>query len=109
MTPQRRPAGKALPADRQVTSSLAQLSQGAAAAGLAEALAKTEHLSTAGLTGPLSPGPPGGIPGLAGAFSLPNTAGLLVGTAEHSTTIITFLYFQPGTSFSQQTAGANEY
>jgi putative drug exporter of the RND superfamily len=32
-----------------------------------------------------------------------------VGTAEHSTTIITFLYFQPGTSFGQQTAGANEY
>jgi RND superfamily putative drug exporter len=100
---------QALAADRQVTSSLGQLSQAAAAAGLAEALAKTEHLSTAGLTGRLSPGPPGGIPGLAGAFSLPNTAGLLVGTAEHSTTIITFLYFQPGTSFSQQTAGANEY
>jgi RND superfamily putative drug exporter len=32
-----------------------------------------------------------------------------VGTAEHSTTIITFLYFQPDTSFGQQTAGANEY
>ena len=32
-----------------------------------------------------------------------------MGTAEHSTAIITFLYFQPGTSFSQQTAGANEY
>ena len=100
---------QALAADRQVNSSLGQLSQAAAAAGLAEALAKTEHLSTAGLTGPLSPGPPGGIPGLAGGFSLPNTAGLLVGTAEHSTTIITFLYFQPGTSFGQQTAGANEY
>jgi hypothetical protein len=57
----------------------------------------------------LCPGPPGGIAGLAGAFPLPNTAGLLVGTAEHSTTIITFLYFQPGTSFSQQTAGANKY
>jgi putative drug exporter of the RND superfamily len=100
---------QALAADRQVTSSLGQLSQAAAAAGLAEALAKAEHLSTAGLTGPLSPGPPGGIAGLAEAFPLPNTAGLLVGTAEHSTTIITFLYFQPGTSFSQQTAGANEY
>ena len=48
-------------------------------------------------------------PGLAGAFALPNTAGLLVGTAEHSTTIITFLYFRPGTSFGQQTAGANDY
>src|SRR5579872_2005726 len=100
---------QALAADRQVASPLGQLSQAAAAAGAAEALAKADNLSTAGLTGPLSPGPPGGITGLAGAFSLPNTAGLLVGTAEHSTTIITFLYFQPGTSFSQQTAGANEY
>jgi RND superfamily putative drug exporter len=100
---------QALAADRQATSSLGQLSQAAAAAGVAEALAQAEHLSTAGLTGPLSPGPPGGIAGLAGAFPLPNTAGLLVGTAEHSTTIITFLYFQPGTSFSQQTAGANKY
>ena len=100
---------QALAADRQVTSSPDQLSQAAAAAGVAEALAKADHLSTAGLTGPLPPGPPGGIAGLAGAFPLPNTAGLLVGTAEHSTTIITFLYFQPGTSFGQQTAGANEY
>jgi RND superfamily putative drug exporter len=76
---------------------------------VAEALAQAEHLSTAGLTGPLSPGPPDGIAGLAGAFPLPNTAGLLVGTADYSTTIITFLYFQPGTSFSQQAAGANQY
>ena len=29
------------------------------------------------------------VSGLAGAFPLPNTAGLLAGTAEHSTTIIT--------------------
>src|SRR4029077_12936768 len=79
------------------------------AGGAAEARAQAYHLSTAGVTGPLSPGPPGGIADLAGAFPLPNTAGLLVGTAEHSTTIITFLYFQPGTSFSQQTAGANKY
>jgi putative drug exporter of the RND superfamily len=64
-----------------------------------QALAADRHVS----------GPPGGIPGLAGAFPLPNTAGLLVGTAEHSTTIITFLYFQPGTSFGQQAAGANQY
>jgi len=54
-------------------------------------------------------GPAGGISGLAGAFPLPNTAGLLAGPAEHSTTIITFLYFQPSTSFSQQTAGADQY
>jgi RND superfamily putative drug exporter len=100
---------QALAADRTVGGPLGQLAQAASAAGVAEALAKAEHLSTADLTGPLSPGPSGGIPGLAGAFPLPNTAGLLVGTGEHSTTIITFLYFQPGTSFGQQTAGANEY
>jgi putative drug exporter of the RND superfamily len=100
---------QALAADREVAGQVGQLAQAAAAAGAAEALARAEHLSAAGLTGPVSPGPPGGIPGLAGAFPLPNTAGLLVGTAEHSTTVITFLYFQPGTSFSQQTAGANEY
>jgi putative drug exporter of the RND superfamily len=61
------------------------------------------------LSGPVSPGPPGGIPGLAGAFPLPNTAGLLRGTKEQATTVITFLYFRPGTSFGAQTAGANAY
>jgi putative drug exporter of the RND superfamily len=100
---------EALAADRQVPGRLGQLSQAAAAAGLAEALARADQLRTAGLTGPVSPGPVGGIPGLAGAFPLPNTTGLLAGTAEHSTTIITFLYFQPGISFGQQTADANEY
>ena len=50
-----------------------------------------------------------GIPGLAGAFPLPNAAGLLPGTGERSTTVITFLYFRPGTSFEAQTAGANAY
>jgi putative drug exporter of the RND superfamily len=100
---------QALAADRQVGGQMGQLSQAAAAAGVAEAFAKADHLSTAALTGPLSPGPPGGIPGLAGAFPLPNTAGLLTGAAEQSTTIITFLYFQPGISFSQQTTDADEY
>jgi len=61
------------------------------------------------LSGPVSPGPPGGIPGLAGAFPLPNTPGLLHGTHEQSTTVITFLYFRPGTSFGAQTAGAHAY
>jgi RND superfamily putative drug exporter len=61
------------------------------------------------LSGPVSPGPPGGIPGLAGAFPLPNTAGLLRGTNEQATTVITFLYFRPDTSFGAQTAGANAY
>jgi RND superfamily putative drug exporter len=61
------------------------------------------------LSGPVSPGPPGGIPGLAGAYPLPNTAGLLRGTNEQSTTVITFLSFRPGTSFGVQTAGADAY
>jgi putative drug exporter of the RND superfamily len=61
------------------------------------------------LSGPVSPGPPGGIAGLAGAYPLPNAAGLLRGTNEQSTTVITFLYFRPGASFGAQTAGANAY
>jgi RND superfamily putative drug exporter len=105
---------QALAADHGVTGQLGQLSRATQAAGVAGALARADGLSTASLTEAASPsqtssGPPGGISGLAGAFALPNTAGLLVGTAEHSTTIITFLYFQPGTSFGQQTAGANDY
>ena len=91
---------------QQVPGQQGQLSQAAAAAGVEEALARADHLSAAG---PTSTGPTGGIPGLAGAFPLPNTAGLLAGTTEHSTTIITFLYFRPGTSFGQQTASANQY
>src|SRR6266516_3663711 len=76
----------------------------------AAALAKAGQPDAARiLSGPVSPGPPGGIPGLAGAFPLPNTAGLLRGTNEQSTTVITFLYFRPGTSFGAQTAGANAY
>ncbi len=79
-------------------------------AAAAAALAKAGQPDAARiLSGPVSPGPPGGIPGLAGAFPLPNTAGLLRGTNEQSTTVITFLYFRPGTSFGAQTAGANAY
>jgi len=101
---------QALAADREAGGKLGQLSQAAQAEGVAEALARANHLSVAlALAGPTSPGPPGGIPGLAGAFPLPNDAGVLPGTAEKSTTIITFLYFSPGTSFGQQTAGANAY
>ena len=36
------------------------------------------------------------IPGLAGAVPLANTRGILPGSRERSTTIITFLYFRPG-------------
>jgi hypothetical protein len=70
--------------------------------------------------GPASRTPPGSCPARSArdrraafpgcrAFPLPNSAGLLRGTNEQSTTVITFLYFRPGTSFSAQTAGANAY
>jgi len=76
----------------------------------AAALARAGHPDAARiLSGPVSPGPPGGIPGLTGAYPLPNAAGLLRGTNEQSTTVITFLAFRPGTSFGAQTAGANAY
>ena len=79
-------------------------------AAAAAALAKAGQPDAARiLSGPVSPGPPGGIPWLAGAFALPNSAGLLRGTNEQSTTVITFLYFRPGASFGAQTAGANAY
>ena len=76
----------------------------------ATALARAGHPDAARiLSGPVSPGPPGGIPGLTGAFPLPNAAGLLRETNEQSTTVITFLSFRAGTSFGAQTAGANAY
>jgi putative drug exporter of the RND superfamily len=76
----------------------------------AAVLARAGHPDAARiLSGPVSPGPPGGIPGLTGAYPLPNAAGLLRGTNEQSTTVITFLSFRPGTSFGAQTAGANAY
>jgi putative drug exporter of the RND superfamily len=97
--------------DQQLAGRPGQLSQYVRAAQAAEALARAGQAGAAAqaLTGPVSPGPPGGIPGLAGAFPLPNTPGLLPGTAEHSTTVITFLYFRAGTSFGAQTAGADAY
>jgi RND superfamily putative drug exporter len=98
---------QAVAVDRTLAGQSSQFAQAAAAA---EALAKAAQTGPAQLlTGPVSPGPPGGIPGLAGVFPLPNATGLLPGTAEHSTTVITFLYFRPGTSFGAQTAGANAY
>jgi RND superfamily putative drug exporter len=76
----------------------------------ATALAEAGYPDAAQLAaGPVSPGPPGGIAGLAGAVPLPNVSGLIRGTREHSTTVITFLYFRPGTSFAAQTAGADAY
>ena len=54
-------------------------------------------------------GKAGGVPGLAFAVPLPNTAGLLPGTAEQSTSLVTFLDFRSGVSFSGQTSGAATY
>ncbi len=108
---------QAIAVDRTLASQSSQFAQTAAAAEALAKAAQTRSTQTGStqtgpaqlLTGPVSPGPPGGIPGLAGAFPLPNATGLLPGTAEHSTTVITFLYFRPGTSFGAQTAGANAY
>jgi putative drug exporter of the RND superfamily len=100
---------QAIAVDQQLagtSGSTLQDEQAAAAQALAEAgLPAAAQV----LSGPVSPGPPGGIPGLAGAFPLPNTAGLLHGTGEQSTTVVTFLYFRPSTSFADQVAGAQAY
>jgi putative drug exporter of the RND superfamily len=98
---------QALSADRQVSGQPGNPGQLAQAAATLAAAGQPEAARILGE--PASPGPPGGIPGLAGAFPLPNAAGLLKGTNEHSTTVITFLYFRPGTSFGAQTAGAGQY
>jgi RND superfamily putative drug exporter len=49
------------------------------------------------------------ISGLAGALPIPNTDGLFPGSRERSTTVITFLYFQPGTSAAAQTEAGELY
>jgi putative drug exporter of the RND superfamily len=49
------------------------------------------------------------IPGLAGALPVANTAGAVPGSRQRSTTVITFLYFGPGTSMASQTAGGQAY
>lgn len=98
---------QAIAVDRALSGSSGSPAQGAQAAA---ALAQAGYPNAAQvLSGPVSPGPPGGIPGLAGAFPLPNASGLIRGTREHSTTVITFLYFRPGTSLAAQTAGADSY
>lgn len=98
---------QAVAVDRALSGPSGQLARGARAAA---ALAQAGYPNAAQiLAGPTSPGPPGGIPGLAGAVPLPNSSGLIRGTREHSTTVITFLYFQPGTSLAAQTAGGQAY
>ncbi len=49
------------------------------------------------------------ISGLAAAVPVANTAGAFPGSRERSTTVITFLYFRPGTSIAAQTAGGEAF
>ena len=49
------------------------------------------------------------IPGLAGALPVPNTIQDVPGTTTPSTTVITYLYFEPGTKLSEQYRGAHQY
>ncbi len=106
---QYRAVRQAITVDQELAGTSGQAA-GADQAAAAVALAKAGLPAAAqALTGPVSPGPPGGIPGLVGAFPLPNTSGLLHGTGEQSTTVITFLDFRPSTSFAAQMAGAQAY
>ena len=106
---QYRAVRQAVTVDQELSGTSGQAA-GADQAAAAVALAKAGLPDAAqALSGPVSPGPPGGIPGLAGAFPLPNTSGLLHGTGEQSTTVITFLDFRPSTSFAGQMAGAQAY
>jgi putative drug exporter of the RND superfamily len=57
----------------------------------------------------LDTGHGGPIPGLAAAVPVANTGGAFPGSRERSTTIITFLYFRPGTSIAAQTAGGESF
>jgi putative drug exporter of the RND superfamily len=50
-----------------------------------------------------------GIPGLAAAIPLANTGGIIPGSRERSTTIITFLYFRPGTFMTAETAAGQVF
>lgn len=51
----------------------------------------------------------GQIAGLAGALPVANTAGAIPGSRHRSTTVITFLYFRPGTTMAAETAGGEAY
>jgi putative drug exporter of the RND superfamily len=57
-------------------------------------------------TGRLLGGP---ISGLAGALPIPNTDGIFPSSRERSTTVLTYLYFQPSASGAQQLAGSELY
>jgi putative drug exporter of the RND superfamily len=50
-----------------------------------------------------------GIDGLAGALPVANTGGLLPGSRERSTTIVTYLFFRPGTSAAVEAGGGRTF
>jgi putative drug exporter of the RND superfamily len=75
--------------------------------GLSSSVQVTAVRDAANLDTGHAAGPP--IFGLAGAVPILNTDGKFPGSREHSTTIVTFLYFRPGTSFAAQTAGGEQY
>ncbi len=49
------------------------------------------------------------ISGLLGALPVPNTDGIFPGSRERSTTVLTYLYFQPSASAAEQLAGSELY
>lgn len=49
------------------------------------------------------------VPGLALAVPLANTAGIVRGSRERSTTIITYLYFRPGMSMTAETTAGQAF
>ena len=51
----------------------------------------------------------GAISGLAGALPIPNTGGIFPGSRERSTTVLTYLYFEPSASTAEQLAGSERY
>jgi RND superfamily putative drug exporter len=70
-------------------------------------LAPQEHAARQAAA--LDTGHGGPIPGLAAAVPVANTGGAFPGSRERSTTIITFLYFRPGTPIAAQTAGGEDF
>ena len=70
-------------------------------------LATAEH--TARQAAAMDTGHTAPISGLGAAVPVANTAGAFPGSRERSTTIITFLYFRPGTSIGAQAAGGEAF
>lgn len=78
-----------------------------AASGLTTAAQEAAVRTAVAIDTGKAPGTP--VPGLAGALPVPNTDGLFPASRERSTTVLTFLYFRPGTSAGAQLAGGQQY